>query len=373
VGVRACGVIGHDVLDLGVFLPITNNGWIISHASPQFSPSFAMNRDIALTAEDLGFRFAFSMVKWRGFGGDFGYWDEALESVTLMAGLAAVTSRIELIGSVQPLTLHPAVAARMALTVDDISGGRFGLNLVGGSNRDEYDQMGLWPGESYYHDRYDHLTEWTEIVTELWEQGASSRKGRYYNLEDCRLQPRPTRDPRPSLISAGMSERGMAFSAAHCDASFVAGFGLEATKEIADQVHRATEATGRDVKCYGTFTVIGAPTDAEAQARLRRFDEAVDLDTLAKIGRHVREDVSPGATMRAVDRGVVSVGSSIFSPVMVGSPSTIVEQLHWLSTETRLDGVMLTFPDWYGDLAAFGESVVPTLKREGLMRADLVA
>ena len=86
------------MLDFGVFLPITNNGWVISHASPQFSPSFAMNKDVTLRAEELGFRFAFSMVKWRGFGGDFGYWDEALESLTLMAGLASVTSRIELIG-----------------------------------------------------------------------------------------------------------------------------------------------------------------------------------------------------------------------------------------------------------------------------------
>jgi alkanesulfonate monooxygenase SsuD/methylene tetrahydromethanopterin reductase-like flavin-dependent oxidoreductase (luciferase family) len=77
--------------------------------------------------------------------------------------------------------------------------------------------------------------------------------------------------------------------------------------------------------------------------------------------------------MRAVDRSVVSVGSSIFSPVMVGSPATIVDQFRWLATETRLAGVMLTFPDWYADLAAFGETVVPALKREGLMQGGVSA
>ena len=98
-------------MDLGVFLPISNNGWMITHGAPQFAPSFEMNRSITVRAERLGFGFAFSMVKWRGFGGAFGFWEQALESFTLMAGLASVTERIQLIGSVQPLTLHPAVAA----------------------------------------------------------------------------------------------------------------------------------------------------------------------------------------------------------------------------------------------------------------------
>jgi pyrimidine oxygenase len=355
------------LLDLGIFLPITNNGWVISHASPQFSPSFTMNKDVTRRAEDLGFRFAFSMVKWRGFGGEFGYWDEALESLTLMAGLASVTSRIELIGSLQPLTVHPVVAARMALTIDNISNGRFGVNLVGGSNRDEYAQMGLWPGDAYYNDRYDHLAEWTEIATELWESGSCSRQGRYYDVKDCRLQPRPIRTPRPAIISAGMSDRGIQFAASHADASFVAGFDLAAAKNLAERVRRAADAAGRDIKCYGTYTIIGAPTDAEANDRLSRFDAAVDRDTLAKIGRHVREDVGTGATMREVDERVVARGSSIFSPALVGSPDTIVEEFRRLVEETRLDGAMLTFPDWYADFEAFGNDVVPRLKREGLM------
>jgi pyrimidine oxygenase len=355
------------VLDFGVFLPITNNGWVISHASPQFSPSFEMNKDVTLRAEELGFRFAFSMVKWRGFGGEFGYWDEALESLTLMAGLASVTSRIELIGSLQPLTLHPVVAARMALTIDNISNGRFGVNLVGGSNRDEYAQMGLWPGDAYYNERYDHLSEWTEIVTELWMSGTSSRRGRYYQLDDCRLLPRPVRQPRPAIISAGMSDRGIQFAARHADASFVAGFDLESTKDLAARAHTAAASIGRAIKCYGTYTIIAAPTDAEADERLRRFDEAVDRDTLAKIGRHTRDDVGTGATMREVGRRVVAPGSSIFSPSLVGRPETIVEQFRSLADETELDGAMLTFPDWYADFEAFGDTVVPRLKRARLM------
>ncbi|HEX3575108.1 MAG TPA: LLM class flavin-dependent oxidoreductase, partial [Rhodopila sp.] len=103
-------------MDLGVFIPIANNGWLISKTSPQYNTSFALNRDVTLLAEKYGFAFALSMVKLRGFGGESEFWDHALESFTLMAGIAAVTKRIQLYASSAVLTLPPAIAARMAST-----------------------------------------------------------------------------------------------------------------------------------------------------------------------------------------------------------------------------------------------------------------
>ena len=76
-------------MKLGVFLPIGNNGWLISTTSPQYMPSFELSRDVTLKAEKFGFDFALSMIKLRGFGGPSRYWDFNHESFTLMAGLAA--------------------------------------------------------------------------------------------------------------------------------------------------------------------------------------------------------------------------------------------------------------------------------------------
>ena len=352
-------------MDLGVFLPISNNGWMITHGAPQFAPSFEMNKSITLRAERLGFEFAFSMVKWRGFGGEFGFWEQALESFTLMAGLASVTERIQLIGSVQPLTLHPAVAARMATTIDDISGGRFGVNVVGGVNKYEYAQMGLWPGDDYFAERYDHLTEWITIVRELWETGRSDFTGRYYDLDDCRLQPLPAR--RPPIISAGLSERGLTFAATQADASFVVGFDDRAIKEVAATVKSYARDAGREIKCYAVYTVISAPTDAEAEARLGHFDQTADLDTLRRIGLVPASAGTTGTVKEIQD--MVKRGSSVFTPTLVGSPATIIDRLRWLGRETELDGIMFTFPDWYADLDQFGIDVVPTLQQEGLSAA----
>jgi hypothetical protein len=87
-------------MDIGVFIPIGNNGWLISTTSPQYMPSFALNREIVQKAERYGLDFALSMIKLRGFGGKSEFWDHNLESFTLMAGLAAVTDRIKLYASV---------------------------------------------------------------------------------------------------------------------------------------------------------------------------------------------------------------------------------------------------------------------------------
>src|ERR1700740_3064532 len=87
---------GEKSRQIGVFIPIGNNGWLISTTSPQYKPTFDLNREVVQKAERYGFDFALSMIKPHGFGGPSGFWDYNRESFTLMAGLASVTSRIQL-------------------------------------------------------------------------------------------------------------------------------------------------------------------------------------------------------------------------------------------------------------------------------------
>jgi pyrimidine oxygenase len=126
-------------MDIGVFIPIGNNGWLISTTSPQYMPSFALNREIVQKAERYGLDFALSMIKLRGFGGKSEFWDHNLESFTLMAGLAAVTERIKLYASVAVLTIPPAIV-RAWPRPSTRSRRRFGVNIVsGGTSRNMTD------------------------------------------------------------------------------------------------------------------------------------------------------------------------------------------------------------------------------------------
>ncbi|MBN8919892.1 MAG: LLM class flavin-dependent oxidoreductase [Rhizobiales bacterium] len=119
-------------MDIGIFIPIGRNGWLVSTTSPQYSPTFELNRKVTQAAERYGVDFVLSMIKLRGFGGKSGFWDEALDSFSLMSALAAVTSRIQLYATVPTLVIPPAIAARMTATIDDVSQGRFCLNLITG-------------------------------------------------------------------------------------------------------------------------------------------------------------------------------------------------------------------------------------------------
>jgi pyrimidine oxygenase len=330
-------------MDIGVFIPIGNNGWIISKTSPQYKPSFALNRDITLAAERGGFDFALSMIKLRGFGGATRHWDFNLESFTLMSGLAAVTTRIKLFATVATLTIPPAIAARMASTIDDISGGRFGLNLVTGWQSAEYSQMGLWPGEAHYRDRYEYLSE-------------------YVTMTDCRLSPRPRREI--PLICAGQSDEGMAFSARFADMNFCLGKGVNTPTAFAPAVARlraACAATGRDIGAYALIMVIADETDAAAHAKWQRYKDGADTEALAWIASQVAMDTTAGPTAHTKQVTQSDGAVNLNMGTLVGSHASVAKMLDEMAAMPGVRGVLLTFDDFIEGVTAFAERIQPLM------------
>ncbi len=223
-------------MDVGVFIPIGNNGWLISETAPQYMPTIELNKTIVLEAEKYGLDFALSMIKYRGFGGKTEFWEHNLETFTLMAGLAAVTSKIKLFATAATLTMPPAIVARMASTIDSISNGRFGLNVITGWQKPEYSQMGLWPGDEYFARRYDYVSEYIQIVRELWTTGVSDFKGEFFQMDDCRVSPKPQAGLK--VICAGQSTAGMEFTAKYADYNFCFGKGVNTPTAFAPTAAR---------------------------------------------------------------------------------------------------------------------------------------
>src|SRR6202051_1371504 len=254
-------------MQLGVFIPIGDNGWWISTTSPQYKPTFDLNKTIVQKAEAFGFDFALSMIKLHGFGGPSRFWDYNLESFTLMAGLAAGTSRIQLFATCAVLTVPPPFAARMAVTIDSISGDRFGINIISGWQRREYTQMGIWPGAEHYRRRYDYCAEYVSVMRELWETGRSDLKGDFFQMDDCRCLPLPT--AKIPIICAAQSDSGTRFAARYADYNFCSGGHvtqpLAATASVARLIEANTQA-GRDCGALLLQMIIADETDAAALA-----------------------------------------------------------------------------------------------------------
>jgi len=217
-----------------------------------------------------------------------------------MAGLAAITSRIRLYASVGVLTIPPAIVARMASTIADISGGRFGVNIVSGWHKIEYSQMGLWPGDDHFGKRYDYSTEYVRVMQELWGNGHSDFQGEYFRMEACKLSPRPASPIK--LVAAGQSDRGMEFAAQYCDFNFALGEGVnEPTKAAGVPARMLAHAQkiGRDVGSYMLYMIIADETDEAAIAKWDLYNQGADLDALEHLLGKVAEDTAPSETSMA--------------------------------------------------------------------------
>jgi pyrimidine oxygenase len=358
-------------MDVGVFIPINNNGWLISEHSPQYMPSFDLNRQIVQRAEAYGLDFALSMIKLHGFGGKTGFWDHGLESFTLMAGLASVTSKIRLYASTAVLTLPPAIVARMAVTIDSISGGRFGVNIVSGWHSSEYSQMGLWPGEEYFGHRYDYSTEYVQIMRELWAEGESDFKGRFFQMDRCKLSPRPAAPIK--VVSAGQSGRGMEFSAQHADYNFCLGLGMNEPAKaapVAARMQAAAARRGRDVGSYMLFMIIAEPTDEAAWAKWDHYVAGTDHAALEWLGLKTGEDkkAEAGSTADAMVRGSSPVNLNIGT--FVGSYATVARLMDEAADIPGVKGLMLTFDDFVEGLDKFGQQIQPLMRsRAHLLQA----
>jgi pyrimidine oxygenase len=350
-------------MDIGVFIPIGNNGWLISETSPQYKPSFDLNKTVVQKAEGYGMEFALSMIKLRGFGGKTEFWDHNLESFTLMAGIAAVTSKIRLFASTAVLTLPPAMVARMASTIDSISGGRFGINIVSGWQSAEYEQMGLWPGDHYFAERYDYSTEYVQVMKELWENGKSDFKGKYFTMNDCRLEPRPS--VPIELVAAGQSGRGMEFAAQYTDYNFILGSGLNTPTAFAPANERllaAAAKTGRDVGAYVLFMVIAEETDEAAMAVWNHYRDGVDSDALAWMADQGNKDVTADATSTAKSINLPAGAVNFNMGTLVGSYATVAKLLDEVATVPGTKGIMLTFDDFIVGMDKFGQRIQPLME-----------
>ena len=363
-------------MDIGVFIPIGNNGWLISTTSPQYKPTFALNRAIVEKAEAYGFDFALSMIKLRGFGGPSEFWDHNLESFTLMAGLAAVTSRIQLLASVAVLTLPPALVARMAVTIDSISHGRFGINLVTGWQKAEYEQMGLWPGEVHFARRYEYLAEYVQIMRELWTAGRSDFKGQFFTMDDCRLSPPP--QGKIPLMTAGQSEKGVKFAAEHTDYNFVGSEGINAPLRCAPTVARlVAEAgrTGRRVGAYLLVMIIADETDAAAMAKWEYYKAGVDMEALQWASEQAGADKQASATSTGGRIARLASADTDEGPVptrfgrLIGSYANVANMLDEMATIPGVGGVMLTFDDFLIGVEQFGHRIQPLMRSRARVAA----
>ena len=212
-----------NALILGLFLPIQSGAWSPSTAPRETSWDFDYNARCTVRAEQLGFDLVFGLAQWLGkggYGGKMKFRDKSTDPLLVTAGLAALTKRIILISTVHVLYgWHPLHLAKFGATIDNMSGGRWGLNVVTGYKKSEFEMFGLEPME---HDfRYEMADEFTTALERLWlEDDELSLDGRFWKTKNAYVSPKPV-NGRCILVNAASSGAGLAYAVRHSDLIFV--------------------------------------------------------------------------------------------------------------------------------------------------------
>ena len=190
------------------------------------------------------------------------------EAWSLLAALAAVTRRVEIGPLVACLNFHnPAVLAKVAATVDDISGGRLILGVGAGWNRTEFDAFGV-----PFDHRVSRFEEAFAIVRGLLSDGRVDFQGTYYSATDCELRPPPSRSGGPPLMVGSMGERMLAVTLPHVSAwnAWYRWFGntVQGYRPMREAVDASCRAVGRDpaevARTVGLLIAFQRPSDPVA-------------------------------------------------------------------------------------------------------------
>ncbi len=340
-----------------------------------------------------------------------------LDPLLAVSALAAATSSLGFGVTASVSYEQPYLLARKFATLDHLTGGRIAWNIVTSYQASAMANLGA-SGQLAHDTRYDRADEFMEVVYRLWEgtfeDGAlvadpatntyldpdrvhdAGHAGEYFTVPGPSLTlPGPQRTP--FLFQAGSSPRGLDFAAEHAEALFFSGTTPENVRPLTDGVRARLEASGRPADSLRTITsvtVIAGATDDEARERLRDYTRYVDepaalsllagwtgLDLASYSPDDVLEHVEIEGNRSALqsfttldpDRRwtirdlatFMAIGAR--GPVIVGSGTTVVDELERWMREAGVDGFNVDHALRGPDLAAFAEHVTPELRRRGLI------
>ncbi|WP_149540212.1 LLM class flavin-dependent oxidoreductase [Siccirubricoccus phaeus] len=347
-----------------------------------------------------------------------------LEPTTLLTGIAAATQRIGLIATASTTYHEPYNLARLFSSVDHLSGGRAGWNIVTTTDAGAAQNFGL-PEHPPHAERYARAEEFLEVVTALWDSWeddaviadqASGRyadpakihrldhAGQFFKVRGPLNSPRSPQG-RPVYVQAGSSEDGRGFAARWAEAIFTAHQTLDSAQEFYADIKARAAGLGRrpeQVKVLPGLSPFIGGTEAEAKRLQAEFDALVQPGyALQQLGAILGVDVSrealdapfpehliprqgprAAASRLQLVAGIVAREKPTLREllhklagarghfVLAGTPEQIAGHIETWFTQGAADGFNIMPPWMPGGFHAFAAEVIPLLRRRGLFREE---
>lgn len=361
---RNTPMFNNNKFKLGVFGQNCSYGCTISHAKTSFEPTYEHNIKISKLADNLGFELLLPVGRWRHFGGTTQFNGTNLEVYTWATAMACNTKNIMVFATSHVPTVHPIFAAKQAATIDNISGGRFGINVVCGWFKPEMEMFGV---KQLPHDeRYDMADEWITCAKKLWIEQDFDYTGKFYTISQGFLSPQPLQKPHPVIINAGSSSAGIEFSAKHADYNLLSITSMDRAADQTKHIHKQARKYDRQCGVMSYALVCCRDTEKEAQELYQHIIDEGDWGaTNIIIDLMMGENYSYGTKKEEVrsmgERFIAGWGGL----PLVGTPEQIVSKMVDLN-KLGVEGLALSWLDYYEELKYFGKHVIPIMREAGL-------
>jgi FMNH2-dependent dimethyl sulfone monooxygenase len=342
----------------GFWLPVFG-GWLRNIDDEQMPATWDYVRDLTTQAEDLGYDL--TLIAELNLNDIKGPEANSLDAWSTAAALAAVTRKLELMVAVRPTFHNPALLAKQAANIDRISGGRLTLNVVSSWWRDEALKYGIAFDE--HDDRYARTSEWLDVLTSTWSQQHTSFNGRFYNVEDNILSPKPhptrtysgyvppilkgtgfspsielsSKDGalapegagRPTLYAGGESEAAKNLIAAKCDAYLMHGDDPNTiAAKIADMRARRALHPHLPPMIFGvTGYCIVRDSEAEASREVERITTAPDPTQSPAGFANYQQWITGSKLEKKISLRDYSVSNRGLHSGLIGTPEQVAQRL----------------------------------------------
>jgi len=335
----------------GYWLPVFG-GWLRNVEDEGMAATWPEVKRLAQRSEEIGYDI--TLIAELFMNDIKGIDAPSLDAWSTAAALAAVTERLELMVAVRPTFHEPAILAKQAANIDQISNERLALNVVSSWWADEARRYGIHFEE--HDDRYARTEEWLKVLNGAWTEPRFSHAGKHYKVEETVLEPKPVRKPRPPIYAGGESEAAKRLITRDCDAYVTHGDPVERVIPKVNDIQQRREALGLEPMLYGMAAyAIVRDTEEDAQKELSRI---TNVSPGSPGYGNYQDWISHTRLDQQVSLEDYSVSNRGLRAGLVGTAEQVADKIMALE-EAGVGLLLLQFSPQLEEMERFAESVMP--------------
>ncbi|KAF7191151.1 FMNH(2)-dependent dimethylsulfone monooxygenase [Pseudocercospora fuligena] len=354
-----------DRVRFAYWVPNVSGGLVISKIKQRTSWDLKSNVRYARIAEQVGFEYALSQIRFMaGYGADNQH-----EPVSFSQALLMSTERLKVIAALLPGPWNPAVAAKQIASIDNYCEGRVCVNVVSGWFRAEFASIGQWWLD--HAERYRRSKEFIQCLKGIWTNEKFSFKGDFYQFHDYPLKPKPLNlpgRPYPEIFQGGNSDDAKENAGSVSDYYFMNGNTLEGFQsQIGDVKERAkkNDREGQVGFALNAF-VICRETEEEAIRVLQEIQGKADAEAVEGFRRQVQNAGSStsnksGMWANSKFEDLVQYNDG-FKTKLIGTKEQIAERIVLLKS-LGVNIILTAFLHYEEEIEQFGREVLPLVRK----------